>query len=531
MKGRAAKQNLYETDRPDTKGEESIMQPTARILVVDDEKYICEIIRNVLGDDGKYIVDACTDPAEALELIENEQVDLVLTDLVMGKYSGVDILKSCLKHQPDTVVVFMTGHPTIENAISVLKLGAYDYLVKPFKLESLKASVERGLEKLFLYRENIHLKNTVSLYQISEAMGSTIHLDSLLKLVFDSVVAEFDASMVTIALMEKDSHELVLQAHHGEWERIEQVPLLTGQDELNMAVVDSGKAEIIEELACRDAERIESKAMTCTAICAPLFAKGNVIGTLNMVRDGASRPFTTGDLQSLSIIASKAASAIENSRLYDQLETAYLSTIRALANAVEARDYYTRGHTERVTHIAEAIARHMEWSNEDLKWLTIGATLHDIGKIGVPDSILNKPGPLDQEEFRVMRQHPEMGARMLDGIHFLKPIVPYVLYHHERWDGKGYPEGLSGAKIPIQGRLLAIADTVDAILSSRPYRKANTPEKVIEELTLYRGIQFDPELVDIFLELRETGGIDLKLLYTNDYETVDEFVIGRTLTD
>jgi HD-GYP domain-containing protein (c-di-GMP phosphodiesterase class II) len=124
-----------------------------------------------------------------------------------------------------------------------------------------------------------------------------------------------------------------------------------------------------------------------------------------------------------------------------------------------------------------------------------------------------------------------MGARMLDGIHFLKPIVPYVLYHHERWDGKGYPEGLSGAEIPIQGRLLAIADTVDAILSSRPYRKANTPEKVIEELTLYRGIQFDAELVDIFLELRETGEIDLKLLYTNEYETADEFFVGRALTD
>jgi response regulator RpfG family c-di-GMP phosphodiesterase len=495
------------------------VESKARILVVDDEKYICEIIRNVLADNGDYAVSACTDPAKAMEMIENEPVDLVLTDLVMGKYSGVDIMKSCIEHQPDAVVIFMTGHPTIENAISVLRLGAYDYLIKPFKLESLKASVERGLEKLFLYRENIHLKNTVSLHQISEAMGSEIHLDSLLKLVFDSVVAEFEASMVTIALLEKDPNELVLKAHHGDWERIKQIPVLIGRDRRNAAVLKSGRAEIMEELPTECAGGSEKRGSASSVICAPLFAKGKVIGTLNMLRSGKSHAFTTGDLQSLSIIASKAASAIENSRLYDQLESAYLSTIRALANAVEARDHCTRGHTERVTLIAEVMARHMGWSEEQLKWLTIGATLHDIGKIGVPDCILNKPGPLDAEEFEVMRQHPEMGARMLDGIPFLKPILPYVLHHHERWDGCGYPEGLRGTEIPVEGRLLAIADTVDAVLSNRPYRKANTPEKAVKELVKYKEIQFDPELVDVFVDLWKAGRAGLKSLYPNEYQS------------
>jgi putative nucleotidyltransferase with HDIG domain len=247
-----------------------------------------------------------------------------------------------------------------------------------------------------------------------------------------------------------------------------------------------------------------------------------------MVRNGRSRPFTTGDLQSLSIISSKAASAIENSRLYDQLETAYLSTIRALANAVEARDCCTRGHTERVTHIAEVMARHMGWSEEQMKWLTIGATLHDIGKIGVPDCILNKPGPLDHEEYEVMRQHPEMGARMLDGIPFLKPILPYVLYHHERWDGSGYPRGLKVNEIPLEGRLLAIADTVDAVLSNRPYRKANTPEKAIEELTRFKGVQFDPVLTDMFIDLWKAGGIDLKSLYADELRSARKRMRSKT---
>jgi len=191
-----------------------------------------------------------------------------------------------------------------------------------------------------------------------------------------------------------------------------------------------------------------------------------------------------------------------------------VSTITALANAVEARDHYTRGHTERVTKLAEKIAEALGWSDDELKWLKIGATLHDIGKIGVPDSILNKPGPLTSDEVEVMRRHPELGCKMLADVPFLEPILPYVLHHHERWDGTGYPEGLAGTEIPIQGRLLAIADTVDAILSNRPYRPANVPEKAIEELNLYRGIQFDPELADVFITLWEAGRIDLDELYS-----------------
>ena len=496
------------------------MDKKAHILVVDDEEYICTIVRNMLVTNKDYIVTGCTDPEEALNLIENERVDLILTDLVMGEYSGVDILKACLKHQPESIVVFMTGHPTIENAISVLKLGAYDYLVKPFKLESLKASVMRGLEKLFLHRENIHLKNIVSLYQISEAMGSTIHLDSLLKLVLDSVMGEFDVSMSTIALLGRDSSELELRVYRGNLEEIKQIPFLTGNTPYNTKVVESGRPEIVNDLQIGDG--VTSISPKNSAVCQPLFAKGKVIGILNIIRDGEIHPFTLGDLQSLSIIASKASSAIENSQLYDELEDAYLATITALANAVEARDVYTRGHTERVTHLAEILARALDWSDEELKWLRIGGTLHDIGKIGVPDCVLNKPGPLDPEELKIMQQHPEMGAKILIGIPFLEPILPYVLSHHERWDGTGYPIGLKEKEISIKGRLLAIADTVDAILSNRPYRKANTPENAIEELRLYKGVQFDPELVDVFLELWETNKLDLESIYSGRFNEAEK---------
>ncbi|MFH1892327.1 MAG: HD domain-containing phosphohydrolase [Candidatus Zixiibacteriota bacterium] len=502
------------------------MNKRARILVVDDEDYICSIVHNTLADEKSRVVKSCTDSRKALELIKNERVDLILTDMVMDNVSGVDILKASMKYQPDCVVIFMTGHPTVQNAISVLKLGAYDYLVKPFKLENLKASVERALEKLCLSRENVRLKNTVSLYQISEAMGSSIHVDALLKLVLNSIVAEFNACMATISLIDPHAPGVQLRAFHGIWDDIAKVPLLIGEDRVNTNVINSGKAEMVRDVRVPvtgpdGRRRIDEAA----GVSVPLYAKGNVIGTLNIVRTGMNRSFTIGDMHSLSIMASKAASALESSMLYDELEDAYLSTIRALANSVEARDHYTRGHTDRVTHVAEAVAHELSWSEDEVKWLKIGGTLHDIGKIGIPDRILNKPGPLNQDEAEIMRQHPQMGAKMLDGIPFLEPILPYILYHHERWDGRGYPHGLKGTDIPIQGRLLAIADTVDAILSDRPYRKANVPEKVIDELLEFRGVQFDPDLVDAFMELWKSGKLDLRSLYGQ--VDADSFVTGN----
>ena len=502
------------TDNGRKRGGQFQVVMRAHILVVDDEEYICAIVHNILSDHEGHHVTSCSDPAEAIRMIQSERIDLVLTDMIMGDYSGIDILRACEEHQPDSVVIFMTGHPTIENAISVLKRGVYDYLVKPFKLENLRATVERGLEKLSLQRENVRLKNAVSLYKISAAMGSTIHLDSLLKLVLESVIGGFDAGLATIALVDSETNELQVQAFHGDWETISGVPFLTGKDEIPETVVETGDAKIVKNIVIENADSEQSGGSAkAVGICVPLFAKGSVIGVLSFVRFGLIRPFTTGDLHSISIIAAKAASAIESSMLYDELEDAYLSTIRALANSIEARDNYTRGHAERVTHVAEMIARGIGWGEEEIRWLRIGGTLHDIGKIGVPDCILNKPGPLSDEEFEVMKKHPETGSKLLEGIPFLKPIRPYVLCHHEKWDGSGYPAGLKGEDIPIEGRLLAVADTVDAILTNRPYRAASALEKVIDELTKFRGRQFDPILVDSFLELINSGGIDLDALY------------------
>ena len=182
---------------------------------------------------------------------------------------------------------------------------------------------------------------------------------------------------------------------------------------------------------------------------------------------------------------------------------AYLETVTVMANAIEGRDRYTRGHVDRVTTYATWLAEELRWPPDHIRILEFGARLHDIGKVRVPDHILNKPGPLDDEEWAVMKKHPSVGARILRGISHLQPAMPYILYHHERWDGTGYPEGLKGREIPIEARLLAIADVYDAITTRRPYHPAQSYEEVVEILKSESGKHFDPDLVPIFINALE----------------------------
>jgi len=180
---------------------------------------------------------------------------------------------------------------------------------------------------------------------------------------------------------------------------------------------------------------------------------------------------------------------------------AYLETVTVLANTIEGRDPYTHGHVSRVVHYARSLALAIGWEAENLRILEIGALLHDIGKIVVPDQILNKAGPLSDEEWILMKQHPAAGAKILQGVSHLRDALPYIYSHHEHWDGSGYPQRLSGKNIPVEGRLLALADVYDALTTQRPYHPARPREEVISFLQYYAGKYFDPEIVPIFIQV------------------------------
>jgi len=175
--------------------------------------------------------------------------------------------------------------------------------------------------------------------------------------------------------------------------------------------------------------------------------------------------------------------------------------LKMLTGAIEARDPYTRGHSTRVTDLAEAVARALGWSEERIASLRLGGPLHDIGKLAVSHEVLHKEGELDDDELAEIREHPKAGARLLLRVAALRAAIPYVLYHHERWDGTGYPSGKAGEEIPLEARVLAVADAFDAMTSDRPYRRALTRDEALAEVDRCAGTQFDPRIAEVFLAL------------------------------
>jgi putative two-component system response regulator len=184
--------------------------------------------------------------------------------------------------------------------------------------------------------------------------------------------------------------------------------------------------------------------------------------------------------------------------LLAQLQTAYQSSLIMLSNAIELRDEYTRGHVERVMDYSLTIARTMGWTNGKLGPLRLGSILHDIGKIHIRESVLHKPGPLDEQEWLEMRQHPVIGAELIKNVEYLAPATPIVRHHHERWDGKGYPDGLEGEQIPLHARVVAVADSLDAMTYNRVYQAALSPERAYQEITRNSGTAYDPQVVEAF---------------------------------
>ena len=213
------------------------------------------------------------------------------------------------------------------------------------------------------------------------------------------------------------------------------------------------------------------------------------------------RSYSSEDVDLLKILSSQIAFVIQNARLFLNLQQAYIHTLSALTSAIDAKDSYTHGHSERVTQLSIELAREVSLSAEAIEEIRLAGTLHDIGKIGIPESILNKPGRLTDEEFGVIKSHPDLGVRILANVDFLSKIIPGIKHHHERYDGHGYPTGLKGEEIPLSARIICVADTYDAMTSDRPYRKAMDTRTGLEEISRCRNSQFDPSLADAFVQM------------------------------
>lgn len=482
---------------------------TPKLLVVDDEQVIREILADFLVMEG-FSVHTAEDGTAALVELSRHRYDLVLTDLKMPNMGGLELLAAIREHAPSTVVVIMTGFGTVETAIDAMKRGAYDYILKPFKVDEVVHTIRRGLQKQRLEAENIRLREALSLYKVSEAIANSLSLDQVLATVVDAAIHEVDADLVTVLL---DDGEGTF------FERAREVsPHLpvVGNGDLGSFDADALARHFSTERPLREHgrrvlpyfSRIPEAYDPESLVVTRLKIRDRVIGYLCALSVTPGKRFDEGQRKLLHMVTSRASAAIENARLYEDLKATFRQTIRGLANAIDKMDRYTAGHSGRVAAYAQILAIKLGLSEAQVEIVRQAALMHDIGKIGCVMN-LNKPGKLSQKEYEVFQAHPVHGRDILQPIEFLHPLIPGVYLHHERWDGAGYPLGLTAQEIPLIARIISVADTYDAMTSDRAYRKALPHEVATQEIERCCGSQFDPDIGHPFLEavedFRESG--------------------------
>lgn len=351
-----------------------------------------------------------------------------------------------------------------------------------------------------------------TLLEIGVELAASLDLAEVLELALDRAESLCRAETSSIWQLDEATSELYFRVVRGRAAptiRDLRVPLGHG---IVGSVARSGVGEIVDDVGNdpRWGGDLSSEFVTRAVLAVPLKAGGRVVGVLQLLNPKNKESFSPLDLERMRLFAAPLGQAIDNARLYSALKVQYLDTVTALAEAVEKRDPYTGGHVRRVVLYSILLGDQMGLDSVALERLRIASTLHDVGKIAVPDEILRKPAPLDPSEERLMRRHPIDGAEILARIPELRDILPGVRSHHERLDGGGYPDGLSEDEIPLAARIIAVADTYDAMTSTRPYRRALTAEQAVAEIQSGAGSQFCPSVVAAFLRLVESEQFDVE---------------------
>ncbi|HSI06342.1 MAG: HD domain-containing phosphohydrolase [Myxococcota bacterium] len=465
-----------------------------RVLVVDDEAVILDVIKDVLEYEG-FVVGTASDGASAFRELGREHYDIVLTDLKMPGVDGLELMQRMRSEGLPTKTIMMTGFGTVETAVDAMKKGAFDYILKPFKPEDVVRLLRRALDKQRLERENVALRETLGYYELSEALASGMPLSDQLQLIVELIRENFQADGVSIITNDpRDAGKFIARASTGVANVMPRIEHLLERFKGEARVLAHG-GDVQQFLV--NAKTAEHVAQSF--ISAPLRVRGQTVGIIFAVSVRAGHRFTEGQRKGLAVLSSRAASAIENNRMHEGLRSTFTETIEGLARALEAKDPYTAGHSDRVAVYARLIAQSLGMSQPDIDRVYHGGLMHDIGKIGINLSVLNKPQKLTEAEYEMFKSHTVKGKRIVEPISFLNHLIPFIYSHHEAWNGRGYPDGLAGTDIPFDGRLMAVADSYDAMTSNRPYRKALPHDIAILELTRCSAKQFDGDVVKAFL--------------------------------
>lgn len=380
---------------------------------------------------------------------------------------------------------------------------------KEVKKVEKKIDLNEWVNKLKRIEERV--ERLALLSQLGQILNSTLDQKEVRRRAMEAATQLMKAEVGSLLLVDEQKQQLYFEVALGDQEeKIKTIYLNMGEGIAGW-VAREGKPLIVNapEKDPRFFKGVDERTdfKTRNLLCVPVKVKGRVIGVLEAINKKDEEPFNKEDLSLFVSLADQVAIALDNSRLYHELEEMFFQTAESLADAIEKRDPYTGGHTQRVTAYSLATANYLPLGSLEKKWLKIASVLHDVGKIGIEDHILRKPERLTPEEFNLIKRHSNMGAEIIEHIRQLKEIVPGIKYHHEQMDGRGYPEGLKGEEIPLMAKIVAVADTYDAMTTDRPYRKALSKEIAIEELKKCSGTQFDKEVVSAFVQAFEKGEI------------------------
>ncbi len=486
----------------------------SRILVVDDELTIRKSIQKRLEKEG-YEVTSADNAKDALQLFQENSFDTVISDIRMEEMDGLELLKRLQDQRRDIPVIMVTGAPSLDTAQESIKAGAYDYITKPIEREILINTVKRALEKKRLndqikeYQRSLELKvreqtkTIFSIYKFANQLNSMDSLEDVVNSVVNFVSDFMFSKRVSIMLLDEKGEYLSIKGAIGLEEEIVRKTKIRRGEAIAGKILETGKAIRVDDISSMKAESDRYSQyrsfMSFPLMQAPLKATNLSLGIINVTNRFGDQPYVEEDLENLDFIADTASVAINNQLKSIEIERSYFRTMKALARAVEEKDRYTRGHSERVKTYAVEMASHLGLPSEITSTIEYACVLHDIGKIGIPDAIIHKDRDLTDEEYTQIKEHPAKGENIIRVIPFLEPAQPIIRHHHERFDGTGYPDGLRGKEIELGARIIAIADTYDAMTTERPYRGPLPKDHVIAVLKEQKGKQFDPELVDIFV--------------------------------
>ena len=370
-------------------------------------------------------------------------------------------------------------------------------------LQALADNAANAIRNARLYKEvNRKVDELSVLFKLSGAIVSSLNRKEVLQQIMDNAIKMLNASAGSLMIIDPETDIMEIEVAVGLPEKVIKETRIRMGEGIAGKVAQEQKPRLLKKGIKEQESKSEIKAIEIpSALCVPMIFRDSVIGVLNVKGKPGGGNFGESNVELLTMLASQAAIAIVNAELHKSLKSLFVNSIKALANAIEARDEYTRGHSERVTEYSVKMAEMLEFEHDEIEKIRYAALLHDIGKIKIKEEILNKPGRLTNEEFKIITEHPTFGAKIMSPVKEFREILPYMYHHHERFASGGYPDGVKGDSIPLAARIISVADAFDAMTSDRPYRTAMDVEKAVGEINRNSGVQFDPRIVKVFNQL------------------------------